>query len=949
MYDEEPTQPIEYIYASPPRRRGCFSSCLTRALLLTVLAASFITFAGIGMVGAIIYNNLAEDIEAGIVALDAARDREIFESTRIYDRNGELLWEFFGEGKRAAISLSNVPQSMIDATVSVEDDTFFDNDGYDLAALIAALIANLRNPDDRPIGGSTITQQLVRHIVFDYEERTAVSYNRKAKELILSYIMSRKFSKEEILEMYLNEIYYGNLAYGVEAAAQTYFGKPASELTIAESALLAGLPQSPIELDPLTNLDGAKNRQWLVLNLMAEDGALDTALLESTYLKEITFAQQEVSLEAPHFAIYVRQQLEERFGADKVANGGLRVTTTLDLRYQRLAELLARRHVAELADTHNLTNAALTAIKPGTGEILAMLGSVNYHDDSIDGQVNIALSLQQPGSAIKPLTYALAMSPSNPGELAAWAPADILWDVPVEYAQFDDSTYSPVNYDERFHGPVRLRTALANSYNVPAILLLQELGVPRFLQFAQSLGIASFEADPNRYGLSLTLGGGELTPLELTAAYAIFANNGNRIPPYAIERIEKSSGELLYQASPAAPQPVVDPRIAFLISDFLDDDQARAPAMGRDNPLTLPFPAAAKTGTTNEFRDNWTVGYTPGLAVGVWAGNTDNSQMVDVSGLTGAAPLWADYMEAVYTDLALQEALLSNGAPPPSDFSPPPGLTQQRICDLNSIVGWAKECQFAGSEWALADEEALPPTATAHLQFEQRVAEWRKIEPGIWQMPAFYLPGDLPISETSTLPSQRFCHFKQGIPLPELPPTAFTQLFVQPPRNPESLEGAYEWAAEHGIIILPAAPCELSTVVAITPTANPQAWVSPTPWQAGGASWQTPTPRASVGNVNWRIVSPKPNSQVAGILPVIGSANFNNQEIQFYKVELDLGDNQWVTLGETHTQPVINGVLENLHADALTPGFYRLRLVGVKWDGNYIHEPHTIPIQVVRR
>ena len=308
---------------------------------------------------------------------------------------------FFGEGKRTAVSIEKMPVELIEATVAVEDDTFYENIGLDAPSLAAALISNLRNPDDRPVGGSTITQQIVRHIVFEYDERTAVSYNRKSKEMILAWIMNRNFSKDEILEMYLNEIYYGNLAYGIEAAAQTYFGKSATELTLAESSLLTGLPQSPVDLDPFTNLEGAKERQWLVLNLMASEGLLTEDQVLAAYQEPLTFAQQEVSLTAPHFSVYVRQLLEEQFGADVVANGGLRVMTTLDPQFQQLAEQMARRHVTAVGPEHNLTNAALVAMKPGTGEILAMLGSVDYHDATIDGHVNVTLSPQQPGSSIK--------------------------------------------------------------------------------------------------------------------------------------------------------------------------------------------------------------------------------------------------------------------------------------------------------------------------------------------------------------------------------------------------------------------------------------------------------------------------------------------------------------------------------------------------------------------
>ncbi len=512
MYKDDTTSPIIPLEAvatnqtAPVRkRRGCFG-CMGRVLIGGILLLALLIFGGVVVAGTLIYSNLSEEIETGVAKLEAARERETFETTQIFDRNGELLWEIFGEGKRTAVPISQIPSHLIHATVAVEDDSFYENVGADIPSLVAALVANLRNPDGRPVGGSTITQQLVRHIAFDYEERSEVSYNRKTKEIILAWIMNRQFSKDEIMEMYLNEIYYGNLAYGIEAAADSYFDKTAVDLTLAEATLLTGLPQSPVDLDPLTNLEAAKDRQWLVLNLMVSEGFITQDEAVAAYQEPLQFAAQEVSLVAPHFAVYVRQQLEAMYGADVVANGGLRVTTTLDLNYQRLAEQLARQHVDAVGAEHNLTNAAMIAMKPTTGEILAMLGSVDYRNSSIDGHVNVTLSLQQPGSSIKPLTYAAALSPIDNGE-PIWTAADLLWDVEVDYPQFDGSSYSPVNYDGRFHGPVRLRTALANSYNIPAVLLLQDLSVPRLLEFAQQMGITTWQNDSSNYGLSLTLGG----------------------------------------------------------------------------------------------------------------------------------------------------------------------------------------------------------------------------------------------------------------------------------------------------------------------------------------------------------------------------------------------------------------------------------------------------------
>ncbi|MCP4426715.1 MAG: hypothetical protein GY803_19660, partial [Chloroflexi bacterium] len=845
------------------------------------------------------------------------RDRETFETTQIFDRSGELLWEFFGEGNRTKIPVSQIPQNLISATVAVEDDTFYENPGADIPSLIAALIANLRNPDGRPVGGSTITQQVVRHIAFDYEERTAVSYNRKTKEIILAWIMNRKYSKDEIMEMYLNEIYYGNLAYGIEAATQTYFGKPAAELTLAEASLLAGLPQSPVELDPLANFEAAKERQWLVLNLMVEDGYATSQEIYDVFQEPFDFAPQEVSLTAPHFAVYVRQQLEELFGADAVANGGLRVTTTLDLRYQRLAEQLARQHVSAVGPEHNLTNAALVALKPGTGEILAMLGSVDYHDETIDGHVNVTLSLQQPGSSIKPLTYAAALSPDEEGQFA-WTAADILWDLEVDYPQFDGSAYSPVNYDGRFHGPVRLRAALANSYNIPAVLLLQDVGVPRMLEFAQSMGISTWTNDSSQYGLSLTLGGAETAPLDMAVAYAVFANGGRLMEPVSILDVKNSAGESILALPPELPLQVLDPRVAYLISDILDDDAARVPAMGRDNPLALPFPAAAKTGTTNDFRDNWTMGYTPGLVVAVWTGNTDNSEMLHISGLTGAAPLWSDYMQAVYGNYDLLEALAVGGAAPPAEFVPPEGLEKRSLCSIPSVTIGATECAPGGEEWFLTETAAVNPTPTPDVE---EMVVWEEMETAVLRIPAVPLP-PIPLDVTTEAdedapPPQLFCHFNEGTELALLPPDALPQIFLAPPRNPESLKAVHEWAQANNIAVLPAAACD-EELLALARDPN--------------------TPAI------WRIADPKEGDTVNGVIPIVGTADFDPQVVQFYKIELGIpdGDNvNWVTLGETHNTPVVNGQLEMLHADALSPGSYFLRLIVVK-DSNYVGEPHTI-------
>jgi membrane peptidoglycan carboxypeptidase len=888
-----------------------------------LLALLLLTLAGVALAGgaaALAYSRLNAEIEEGIVALDQVREREVFETTRIYDRDGELLWEIFGEGKRTQVPLVEIPLVLQQATIAVEDDTFYENIGLDAPSLVAALIANLRNPDSRPIGGSTITQQLVRHLVFDYDERTAVSYERKSKEMILAWIMNRRYSKEEVLELYLNEIYYGNLAYGVQAAAETYFGKPATELTLAEASLLAALPQSPVELDPLTNLEGARQRQWLVLNLMVDEGYISQQDAEAAYLQPLSFAAQEVSLEAPHFAVYVRQLLEQQFGAEMVANGGLRVTTTLDLDYQRLAESLAREHLAAVGPNHNMTNAALVALKPGTGEILAMLGSVDYRDESIDGQVNDALSPQQPGSSIKPLTYAAALSPGPNGEAPAWTAGDLLWDVPVRYPQLDGTVYTPVNYSGNFNGPMRLREALANSYNVPAVLVMQDIGVDRLLAFAQQAGIRSLGDDAARYGLSLTLGGGELTPLELTSFYAILANQGGRVPPAAILRVARANGEPLYEYQSPAAEPALDPRVAFLLSDILDDDEARMPAMGRDNPLALPFPAAAKTGTTNDFRDNWTLGYTPGLAVGVWTGNTDNSEMIDITGLSGAAPLWSAYMQAVYADQGLRGVLATNGNPPADWYTPPAGLEQRTLCVVESVVPGAEQCQSGPPEWFLQVQDTAAPTPAP----AEPVVTWNEIDPAVWQMMAAPLPAELPeellaaLGEEDDLPPPQSCFIPAGTPLETLPAGVAPGIYLEAPRNEESWKGAYEWAASVGLAIVPRVACSAELL------------------DSGRGS------ELAV----WRIRSPQEGDTVSGVVPILGTADFDPANVLFYKIEIGTPEGQWLTLGDTHAAPIVNGQLETLHADAFPPGSYSLRLIVVGQDSNYVGEPDLVTFTI---
>ena len=593
-----------------------------------------------------------------------------FATTQIYDRQGNLLNEIFDplSGRRTRVSLDQISPYLIQATIATEDANFYQHHGVDPIALLRIIYHAVR--EQKVIGGSTIPQQLVK-LTFLSPERTL---ERKLKEGILAAEITRRYPKDTILELYLNEIPYGNLAVGIEAAAETYFGKPASDLTLAEAALLAGLPQAPSYYDPYSNLwnpDGtpgpAKQRQGIVLGLMVKQGYITPEEANAAWFQELKLTPPRYALNAPHFVMYVRQLLEAEYGPEIVHKGGLRVYTTLDPQLQELAQRTAREHIERLRE-RNVSNAAVVALRPQTGEILAMVGSVDFNDPTIDGQVNVALRPRQPGSAIKPLTYLATFEKQDDW----WTPATLIEDVRTEFPDGANPPYVPVNYDGQYHGWVTVRSALANSYNIPAVKALQHVGLPALRDVAYRLGITTLTRPD--YGLSLTLGGGEVTLLELTGAYAVFANGGVRLPPVAILHVTGEDGKVLKEHVPPAGVQVISPQHAYLITSILSDNRARTPAFGANSPLRLSRPAAAKTGTTDDFRDNWTIGYTPDLAVGVWVGNNDNSEMKNVSGITGAAPIWHEVMEGA---LAGTEE---------RDFPMPEGIRVIEICELTGAL-----------------------------------------------------------------------------------------------------------------------------------------------------------------------------------------------------------------------------------------------------------------------
>ena len=595
------------------------------------------------------------------------------ETTRIYARDGRtLLYELVDPagGRRTVVPFDRIPQALKDATVAVEDAGFYDNPGIDLRGIVRALLLNYQ-AQEIVSGGSTITQQLVRNVLLPPEERTRISFERKLREAILAYRVSREYSKAQILGLYLNEVYYGNQAYGVEAAAQAYFGKHVWELSVPEATLIAGLPQSPTVLDPLTNLKGAKDRQQITLNLMVKYGFLTQAQARTAYRSPLTFKPQTTDLVAPHFVFYIRKLLEDRYGPDVLYRGGLRIVTSIDLHWQAEAQRIVRERIAELRERH-ASNAGVIMLAPD-GEILAMVGSVDYNDASIDGQVNVTLSPRQPGSALKPIVYAAALQ-------RGWTPATVIWDAPVEFPQPDGSVYAPLNYDESWHGPQRLRMALANSLNIPAIKTLQFVGVENFVELAHRLGITTLN-DPARYGLPLALGAGEVRLLDLTNVYNTFRNGGRARDPIAILKITNSHGEVLESADLGEARQVLGERgeqIAYLITDILSDNQARQYMFGPGNVMELPDGrlAAVKTGTSNEWRDSWAVGYTPDITVGVWVGNSDNSPLEEVAGSNGAGTIWRAIMELYHQGRG------------PQPFVRPSGLTSVGICsDTGALAG----------------------------------------------------------------------------------------------------------------------------------------------------------------------------------------------------------------------------------------------------------------------
>lgn len=623
-------------------------------------------------------------------------------STQIFDRNGTKLYEIFADENRIPVSLDAIPKNMVNATIAIEDQNFYHHFGFDITGILRAVVTNLQGK--RLEGGSTITQQLVKNALLS-RDRTI---KRKVKEIVLSVLTEMLYSKDQIIEMYLNYISYGGTAVGVEAAAQQYFGKPASELTLAEAALLAGLPQAPSRYSPFqSDQTAAKDRQSEVLRRMVEDGYITAIEAESARSDQLHYALSKTDILAPHFVFFVRDQLIDTYGVETVEKGGLRVTTTLDLPTQEMAQASLSAELDTLT-RYQVGNGASLVIKPKTGEILAMVGSRDYFDTAANGQVNVTLAERQPGSSIKPIMYATAFQNKvlNPGT--------ILVDAQTCFKIPGQKDYCPKNYDGSFRGAVTVRQALGNSLNIPAVKALNAVGIEAFIDQATKMGITTWK-DPSQYGLSLTLGGGEVRMIDLAQAFSVLADEGTKVPLSPILKVSDYKGNELFNLNPDTRESDLDfltkyenettrgdlSRVmnrapAYLVSHIMQDNTARQWAFGSNSQLVIKGQVvSAKTGTTNNLKDNWTVGFTPDVLVVTWVGNNDGKPMNPylVSGITGAAPIWHDIMTE----------LLKNREP--SWQEKPTDVTSSFVCATGFPAQPDQECYARNTELYWKDSQ----------------------------------------------------------------------------------------------------------------------------------------------------------------------------------------------------------------------------------------------------
>jgi len=598
-----------------------------------------------GVIGAILIFSYLIYLESTLPDPESIAVRRVKESTKIFDKTGEtLLYDIYDEEKRTIIPWQQIPETVRQATLAAEDSNFYNHKGFDIRGIVRAFVRNLQNAEISE-GGSTITQQLVKKALLG-DQRT---FSRKIRELMLAIEIERRFSKDEILWMYLNQIPYGGNAYGIESASQSYFGKHASELSLAESALLAALPKSPSYLSPYgTHTDQLYARKDFIIRRMNELGYVDEQAAQEATAAQLTFRPRSVSISAPHFVIMAKEYLEKRFGEEMVEGGGFKIITTLDAKLQSTAEELVTRYADINTKNYRASNAALVAIDPKTGDVLALVGSKDYFDVAAEGNFNVATANRQPGSAFKPFAYATAFEKGYPD-------TTVLFDVKTEFNplcaatgtqvrdRFGAQCYHPQNYDGRNRGPISMRDSLQQSINLTSVKTLYLAGINDTVALAKKMGITTL--DNTESGLSLVLGGAEVKLIDLVSAYGVFANDGLRNPWSIIQRIELADGTIIEEKQ-TRPTRALESQTARLMANIMSDNNARAPVFGFNSPLYIPGrQVAAKTGTTQNNRDAWVVGYTPSVAVGVWTGNNNNTPMTQAgAGISASGPLWKAFI-----------------------------------------------------------------------------------------------------------------------------------------------------------------------------------------------------------------------------------------------------------------------------------------------------------------
>ncbi len=600
---------------------------------------------------------------AGAVILrDAPSPRKLStteypESSQIFDRNGQLLFEIYADIRRTPVVLDEVPEHLRKATLAIEDARFYKHWGLDFKGIVRGLYRTVFKK--RLQGGSTLTQQLVKNALLS-PERTVI---RKIKEAFLTLATEIIYSKDQILEMYFNQTPYGGTVWGVQAAAQGIFGKDVKDLSLAEAALLAGLPASPTKYSPFAYPDAAKSRQIIVLKRMEEEGFISKEEREAAEEEKLDYYVQRSSIRAPHFVFYIREKLIEEYGMQRVTEGGLKIKTSLDLDLQEYVQESVASEIAKL-ERQKVSNGAVVVTEPESGQILAMVGSKDYFATDIDGKYNVATALRQPGSSIKPLNYAVGL---ESGQVTA---ASIFSDNPTCFNVTNQKPYCPTNYGYRYFGLQTLRNSLANSLNIPAVKMLKINGVETFIASASAMGINTFD-DPANYGLSLTLGGGEVMMTDMNKAFGVLANMGIRQELNPILEVSDKNGDRLFEYQPMQGDRVLSRETSYIMQKILSDDGARSAVFGRGSLLNIKGhpEVAVKTGTTNELRDNWTIGYTSDFVVTVWVGNNNNSKMSHVaSGITGATPIWNKVMTYLLKDVAVKEPVK------------PDGVVSMRVC-----------------------------------------------------------------------------------------------------------------------------------------------------------------------------------------------------------------------------------------------------------------------------